>query len=176
MNGGVTHIDTQHSTFSFPPIPLKLHPPIQRKLNPFSFQQHLLQFMRIAGAAWRDLAACIDDAMPRHVASWRKIVQGVADLPCMSVESGQRRHLSVRRHAAARDAFHDRVDAAAGVGCLGWGGGARHGEILAPAVPSTTAMLNASGNPHFSQFSYSTCDSRLREWQGNQEGCGSEMR
>jgi len=72
--------------------------------------------MRIAGAPRRDLALGIDHAMPRHVAARREIVQRVADLPGVSIESGQCRHLAVRGHAAARDAFHHGVDARADVG------------------------------------------------------------
>ena len=87
--------------------------------------------MRIAGTARRDLAPCVDDAMPRHVAAIREIVQGVADLPRMTIESGQRRYLTVCGDAPARDAFYDGVDACvAGVGSRGWGVGARHRESL----------------------------------------------
>src|SRR5437764_12973186 len=71
--------------------------------------------------------------MPRHVATRRKIMQGIADLPGVTVESSQRRHLSVGRHPPARDPFHDGVDAGAGVGGRGSGVGERHFESLARA-------------------------------------------
>jgi len=62
--------------------------------------------------------------MPWQVAAGREVVQRVTDLAGVSIESGQRRHLAVRGHAAAGDTFDDGVDAGPGGGSRSSGVGA----------------------------------------------------
>ena len=89
---------------------MQIDPPPGGELDSFSFQQMPLQLMRVGCRARADLAGRVHDAVPRKIAGRRKVMQRVADLPGVTVQSGERCDLTVRGHSAPWDASHDGID------------------------------------------------------------------
>jgi hypothetical protein len=92
------------------PVPLQIQPPPHIKLDPLGFEQHPLQLVRVAGSPRADLASRIHDAMPRHVAPFRKVVQRVSDLSCVARQAGRLGDIAVGRDPSSWQFRHRRPD------------------------------------------------------------------
>jgi hypothetical protein len=88
------------------PIPFQIQPSPQIELDPFGFEQHALQLMRVAGSPRADLTPRIHHAMPGHIAPFGQVVQRVSDLSCVARQTGRLGDIAVGRDPSSRQFRH----------------------------------------------------------------------